>query len=82
MLRGAPTVVRANYIRVPARLSTSDHCLYDLSMTDRRNIELKDLEPIDKKKLLDRLEAFQNGLPDLKRAAAGEEPLFCLENEP
>ena len=82
MLRGVPTMVGANYIRVPARLPTFDYCLYELNMTDRRNIELKDLDPIDKKKLLDRLEAFQNGLPDLKRAAAGEEPLFSLEDEP
>ncbi len=71
-----------NYIRVPARLPTSSICYMKINMADRRRIELEDLDPVDKKKLIDRFEAFQNGVADLKKAAVGEEPLFSLEDEP
>ncbi len=54
----------------------------NFDMADRRNIELEDLDPIDRKKLIDRFEAFQNGVSDLKKATEGEEPLFSLEDEP
>ena len=54
----------------------------NFNMANKRNIELEDLDPIDKKKLIDRFEVFQNGVSDLKKAAEGEEPLFSLEDEP
>ena len=54
----------------------------NFDMANRRNSELEDLDPIDKKKLIGRFEAFQNGVSDLKKAAEGEEPLFSLEDEP
>ena len=49
---------------------------------ERPNIALEDLDPIDKKKLIDRFEAFQKDVLDVRRAAEGEEPLFSLEDEP
>ena len=54
----------------------------NFDMANRRNIELEDLDPIDKKKLIGRFEVFQSGVSDLKKAAEGEEPLFSLEDEP
>jgi len=51
-------------------------------MAERRSIEWEDLDSVDKKSLMDRFEAFQNGVVDLKKAAVGEEPLFSLEDEP
>ena len=79
---GVPTVARVNYIRVPARFPTVDVAYINFDMANRRNIELEDLDPIDKKKLIGRFEVFQSGVSDLKKAAEGEEPLFSLEDEP
>ncbi len=79
---GVPTVAGPNYIRVPARFPIADVVYMKFDMVNRRNIELEDLDPIDKKKLISRFEAFQNGVSDLKKAAEGEEPLFSLEDEP
>lgn len=81
MLRGAYRGWGELY-QSSSAVSNSRCCLLNFDMANRRNIELEDLDPIDKKKLIGRFEVFQSGVSDLKKAAEGEEPLFSLEDEP